>query len=207
MASNGPLSAQLSPSYSTSGFPQDSELAERARRRRTKIFETTTPLPHVGSAPATPKARWAPTSLKSAVMMANIVLLVVLAIVLEVLLWLNHHNYGWGQPSFYNAHDQLHIIWTAVPGQSSARDQSASRLSTNLSFSGIIAFLIVQQWLEVDRNIKLLQVIMSFPHTLQIAHDSRYSHISTCPRPTALRQSARCYLITQTVALSWFPLK
>lgn len=49
-------------------------------------------------------------------MIANITLLIVLAVILEVLLKVNRDHYGWGTPSWFNKYPQIHIVWTYVPG-------------------------------------------------------------------------------------------
>lgn len=112
--------------------PHSPELVNRAQRRRTileaAIFSPhpegsvtsshhhVSP-PHVAPGSQQPENRiWIPTVLRAPVMIANILLLVVIAAVLEALLKINRDHYGWGTPSFYNKFPQIHIIWTYVPG-------------------------------------------------------------------------------------------
>lgn len=101
--------------YSSSP-PSSPALASRAQRRRTVIFGADPDVVLPRSVAKSVQRQWVPSSLKTSWMVANIVLLLVIAVVLEILLKVNHDSYGWGTPGFWNNHESLHIVWTALPG-------------------------------------------------------------------------------------------
>lgn len=154
--------------------PRSPELIDTGLKRRTILESTifsprsnanaTTPIPTTpGDASAKPaggaaQSKWVPLELRTPVLVATVVLLVAIAVGLEVMLKVNRDHYGWGTPSFYGAHPQIHVVWTYLPGGSKClvNITSGARI---LVFAGILAFMLVRQWSEVDRYIKILQVL------------------------------------------------
>jgi hypothetical protein len=84
------------------------DLRTRAFRRRSTV------LPPPGSEKP---YQWLPIQLRSWWMLFNIILLLVIAIGIEVIYVVNRNDHGWQKPGWWDSKPDLHILWTAIPGE------------------------------------------------------------------------------------------
>lgn len=109
--------------------------------------------------------QWRPLHLRTSFIIANVIILLALALVAELLYFLNSNARGWEPSPWLLSHSGFVPYVAVLPGACDIGVVTGHRTldhrfsqSNATPLSGLLGWILIQPWMEIDRLVKVVQV-------------------------------------------------